>query len=278
MAKRDNFNQQTIDILAKRVAFVCSNPDCKVSTIGPHTNNGKPLSIGIAAHITAAAVGGPRYDPDMAPLDRMSISNGIHLCSNCATVIDKDVDKFPVSLLNTWKQQAEDEALQKLGKSSLPESVSIPFIEPDLVWQSGGRWHRGYSEKNVEKAKKSALGIHDAIVDWELNWDYKLAIYNNSSKMAKNIRIEQIGDRKIQRIPTLERVNNLPPYAHLDLSGRYTEWIEGTSAEADDVLKHSIPKSAEGLQVLISYQDEVGKSYQTLTTISNGELTTIRKK
>jgi hypothetical protein len=32
---RDDFNKPVIDALAKRAAFICSNPDCKTLTIAP---------------------------------------------------------------------------------------------------------------------------------------------------------------------------------------------------------------------------------------------------
>jgi hypothetical protein len=169
---RDEFSKKTADILAKRVAYTCSNLDCSAPTVGPHSDQTKALPLGIAAHITAAAPGGPRYDKNMDELDRKDIGNGIHLCTICATLIDRDVDRFPVELLHAWKRQAEDEALKKLGKPSQANQtlVSVPFIEPNLVWESGGRWHRGNSYKNVEKAKAQGghLAIHDVIVHWEL--------------------------------------------------------------------------------------------------------------
>ncbi len=59
---RDNFTKKTIEILAKRVGYICSNPNCKKHTIGPHKEAYKSTSIGIAAHITAASEGGPRYE------------------------------------------------------------------------------------------------------------------------------------------------------------------------------------------------------------------------
>ena len=57
---------------------------------GPHSNPQKRVSIGEAAHITAAAEGGPRYNPDLTPEERSSIENGIWLCKSCARMIDSD--------------------------------------------------------------------------------------------------------------------------------------------------------------------------------------------
>lgn len=46
--------------------------------------------MGKVAHITAAAVGGPRYMKELSEEDRKSITNAIFLCSNCADLIDKN--------------------------------------------------------------------------------------------------------------------------------------------------------------------------------------------
>lgn len=39
--RRDDFSRQTIEILAKRVTYCCSNPECRKATIGPNVNKNK---------------------------------------------------------------------------------------------------------------------------------------------------------------------------------------------------------------------------------------------
>ena len=114
MSKRDDFTKATIDILAKRVGYLCSNPDCRKHTVGPNDNPEKSTTIGVAAHITAAASEGPRYNRLLSTEQRTHIDNGIWLCSNCATFIDKDEVKFTVELLNQWKMNSENELLEHL--------------------------------------------------------------------------------------------------------------------------------------------------------------------
>ena len=109
MNKRDDFSQKTIDRLCERVGGKCSNPNCRRETKGPHSNPQKRVSIGEAAHITAAAEGGPRYNPDLTPEERSSIENGIWLCKSCARMIDSDENQYPAELLYTWKSMAEYE-------------------------------------------------------------------------------------------------------------------------------------------------------------------------
>lgn len=86
-----------------------SNPYCRKETKGPHSNEAKRVSIGQAAHITAASPGGARYDSNLTPEQRSSIKNAIWLCNDCAKMIDNDEEQYPVELLYTWKNYAEYE-------------------------------------------------------------------------------------------------------------------------------------------------------------------------
>lgn len=113
---RDEFTKGVRDLLAHRAGFRCSRPDCRASTAGPSTAPDGHGSIGIAAHITAAAPGGPRYDSSLSPVQRGSILNGIWLCDNHAREIDRDTSHFTAEVLRAWKQHAEDEARAMLGR------------------------------------------------------------------------------------------------------------------------------------------------------------------
>lgn len=116
---RDDFSQQVKDTLAKRVGYHCSNPDCQKPTIGAQEGGDRSINIGIAAHITAAAPGGPRYDSSMTPEKRRSIDNGIWLCSNCSIMIDRDEYKYTVELLKNWKKQAETFSHANIAHSAI---------------------------------------------------------------------------------------------------------------------------------------------------------------
>lgn len=115
---RDDFSPKTKDILAKRVGFRCSNPNCRKPTCGANENPEKVTSIGVAAHIAAAAKGGPRYDECMTPVERSSLSNGIWLCQSCAKLIDTDESRYTIDFLNKWKSIAEELAVLDLETSS----------------------------------------------------------------------------------------------------------------------------------------------------------------
>jgi hypothetical protein len=92
---RDDFLKPTVDALCKRAAYICSNPDCRVHTLAPSgADDGRFLYIGKAAHICAAADGGPRYESRMSPEERSAPANGIFLCGNCADLAKGAADSF----------------------------------------------------------------------------------------------------------------------------------------------------------------------------------------
>lgn len=113
--KRDNFTDAVKNKLAKRVMYLCSNPNCRKITIGPDSKNGIN-NIGVAAHICAAAPGGPRYDGNMSEEERKSIDNGIWLCQSCAKLIDSDEGKYTVNLIKLWRDQTENIVSYNFGK------------------------------------------------------------------------------------------------------------------------------------------------------------------
>jgi tetratricopeptide (TPR) repeat protein len=114
---RDDFGQQVKNALVDRVGRLCSKPDCRASTSGPSADPALAVNVGVAAHITAASSGGPRYDASLTAEERRAATNGIWLCQNCAKQIDSDAIRFPVELLRDWKRVAEEEADQSLGKA-----------------------------------------------------------------------------------------------------------------------------------------------------------------
>ena len=122
MRRQADFTVETLRKLADRVQGHCSRPECRKPTKGPHTDDEKVRNFGKGAHIHAAQPGGARYKESQTPEERRSISNGIWLCSNCATEVDNDEERFPPELLRQWKSDAELEASLRL-ESSTPASI-----------------------------------------------------------------------------------------------------------------------------------------------------------
>jgi hypothetical protein len=120
----DDFSTPVKKALADRVGHLCSNPECRALTTGPQDDPAKAVNLGVAAHITAASIGGPRYDSDLLPEERSSPSNGIWLCQNCAKLIDNDISRFSVSVLRQWKTEAEFDTKNRLGKTGISSNSS----------------------------------------------------------------------------------------------------------------------------------------------------------
>lgn len=124
MLRRDDFKLNVKESLAKRVCYICSNPNCRKPTSGPHSEPERTISIGVAAHITAAAPGGKRYNPALTSEERKSINNGVWLCQSCSRLIDTDEQRYSVELLEKWRRQAEAEVL-KLMEEQTERSVLL---------------------------------------------------------------------------------------------------------------------------------------------------------
>ena len=121
---RDDFAEQVKRTISARTGGVCSNPDCRAPTSGPQDDPARALNLGVAAHITAAAPGGPRYDPSLTADARCDADNAIWLCQNCAKLVDNDPLRFPERVLAAWKTLAEHKALYSVGKPAPPVAES----------------------------------------------------------------------------------------------------------------------------------------------------------
>ena len=120
---RDDFSISTKELLANRVGRKCSNPNCRKLTCGANDDPSKIINIGVAAHICAAAKGGPRYNEKMSSEERKSPDNGIWLCQNCAKLIDSDTNRYTIDLLRAWKQIAEEYAIIEVATDCIGNNV-----------------------------------------------------------------------------------------------------------------------------------------------------------
>src|SRR6267378_45710 len=94
---RDEFTAETKRDLALRAAHRCSR--CRKLTVRPHSDGARAVFTGVAAHICAAAAGGPRFDSTQSPEERRAIVNGVWVCHSCSDLIDKDSVEFSADVL-----------------------------------------------------------------------------------------------------------------------------------------------------------------------------------
>lgn len=139
MSARDDFPRAVIDVEARRVAYRCSAPDCRVQTTGPSAEKpNKATNVGVGAHIAAARPNGPRYDPNMSSTIRSSGWNCIWLCQTHAKLIDNDVNRYNAKLLRAWKSSALRNAALEVGRrdpgirSGFPVSHRVELGAVDL--------------------------------------------------------------------------------------------------------------------------------------------------
>ena len=125
---RDEFSEDVKRKLAARAGHLCSNPSCKQPTSGPSEAAKAVTNVGVAAHITAASVGGPRYNPSLKQEQRSDIENGVWLCQKCGKAVDDDPNTYTESVLLMRKLVAEESARKAIEKGPLPRPLPINVL------------------------------------------------------------------------------------------------------------------------------------------------------
>ena len=120
---RHEFRENTRRELMIRAGLRCSNPYCRKMTVAYDETIQKVVSIGEAAHIIAAKAGGPRNEKGSSYTSKeiSSIDNGIWLCANCHSMIDKKGNEvqYSANLLRDWKKEAETRYIDQISKPRL---------------------------------------------------------------------------------------------------------------------------------------------------------------
>ena len=187
--KRDNFPSAIILKLRDRVNNFCSYPTCKISTRSAHSSPDKSKSTGIAAHICAAAKNGPRYDSNMSMAERKDISNAIWLCSNCATIIDKDPDSYPIALLKKWKHDAENRISENHGQPFLTQEEYLERFKKDLISRKEeliAIMHSSVAPSAESSAK--LRGIEEKLQNVEASYEQELDLRRDIENTLANLK------------------------------------------------------------------------------------------
>lgn len=173
MTTRDEFSKPVVRRLASRAGHRCSNPDCRRPTSGPDAAPDGVVNIGVAAHITAAAPGGPRFDSNLTPNERTALTNGIWLCQTCGKLIDSDEESFTLPLLLGWKAVAESRAQYLLQTPERPEGhnepiLVLPSTDPSVSWLPFSARVTTFVGRNDERRRLNAFLESDRQVSWWL--------------------------------------------------------------------------------------------------------------
>lgn len=116
-SRRDNFAASVKRELAERAHYMCSL--CRQRTVGPQHGATGSVRAGDAAHITAAASNGPRYDASLTSQERRSSANGIWLCCTHAALVDRDHARYPTDDLRRLKAEHETWVTRLLERPAL---------------------------------------------------------------------------------------------------------------------------------------------------------------
>lgn len=130
MADRDgDFSQATRGAVALRAGHRCSFPGCGQPTVGPSDESPTAITnIGVAAHICAASAGGKRYVESMSSEERSHIRNAIWLCSNHASLIDRDCVTYTIECLREMKRSHEAACAESVRRASRDSGLTDDLI------------------------------------------------------------------------------------------------------------------------------------------------------
>lgn len=291
--KRDDFSKSTKEVLAKRVGYRCSNPICRCITIGANSNPNKSTNIGVAAHISAAAQGGPRYNSKLSTEERTSLNNAIWLCQTCSVLIDKDPDMYSTELLRDWKVQAESASMNEINNPRKVENYNYDELSDDGI----DPWIEDF-EAEFEKLEQESSVYVDIIsllaacrrtMSWDNRSELKLYSWleehseneiseldiNELIVIRKNIieylQIHLDMDSDLLNVPLVEYINPCYLLEYIEIHPALTtKEIADSNRINLDSLKSVINRMWEEQKIIpVSKKDDPIKNYENCRWIKN---------
>jgi hypothetical protein len=178
MTKRDEFRAATIRTLASRAGHRCSNPECLRPTSGPAVAEDRFVNVGEAAHITAAALGGKRYDPSLTQdgVDFFHLSRQLaHLGEEYPTLKQDMLQRY---------QGLNGGRAKSILESALIELADAPVIRALVRGHAAD--HRPYDGGLANAMRNAALGRRP-VEGWSAN------AYDEFSVSLAELRRELFG-------------------------------------------------------------------------------------
>lgn len=180
------FSKTVVDVVARRAANTCSNPDCGAITSGPAEDIARAVNVGEAAHIFGARPGAARFDPNMAVVARADTTNAIWLCRNCHKRVDADPAQFPAGLLFEWRREHEARVAEVLGRAGAVARERFrarmlePFLKASYLTQQIILDRPDYWEY-----KLTASLLHDLSDDVLIRWKHlERGLYTRPSRIV----------------------------------------------------------------------------------------------
>jgi len=126
-------SQRDIKLLWGRAASRCAFPDCRLQLTQGSAITSSCISIGEQAHIIAKESSGPRGNSLLTPDERDSYANLILLCPTHHTIIDKNLEDYPVEKLHAFKTEHELWVQQTLSETWDLNQQARDLIYTDLI-------------------------------------------------------------------------------------------------------------------------------------------------
>ena len=203
---KPDFTKSIVDLLPKRAAYKCSNPDCRITTVGPTKNINKATVIGEAAHILGARSGSKRYLCNMSDNSRAEITNAIWLCRNCHKLIDTDERRFTSALLFSWREEHDKFVLSELGN-----------VSDKLILEN--------NFSKIEPFKDYPPIVRRIVLDEPDGWEWRLA-----SELLKCLN-----SPALRKLDDLQHRLYAKPLQAIDLEN-FPDWIKLKLAEFQNLI------------------------------------------
>jgi hypothetical protein len=161
---RDDFSVRVLREIAGEVGHRCSNSECQAPTSGPSKQKGVS-SVGVGAHITAAAPLGPRFDSSLTPAERKSAANAIWLCNNCGRLVDNDASTYTIGELARWKVDAIDRARRALASGGRSRTEGLFAAQLELQKQALAQQREAHESQMREQQRSKFAEMYARFLD-----------------------------------------------------------------------------------------------------------------
>jgi hypothetical protein len=160
MSRLGGFSKLTVKELAEAADHTCARCYDKTSYFDPEQR--RRIGFGRGAHIAGASEGGPRSRPDYTPAQLKAFANGVHLCADCADLVDKDEARYPESDLHSLQRNAEARAREPV--------VRLGQAGATLTYDQAGRL-----SQFIQKANDSLrqLDLRNGYDGWRGYWEWQ---------------------------------------------------------------------------------------------------------
>jgi hypothetical protein len=126
-------SEKDIKLLWGRAANRCAFPNCRVKLSQDKALSNEAFPLGEQAHIVAESRDGARGDSPLSIEDRNSYFNLILLGPNCHTIIDKNVEDYPVEKLHIIKAKHELWVEQTLSSETNLRQQASSLVYTSLI-------------------------------------------------------------------------------------------------------------------------------------------------